>query len=151
MNDIASSWNKLLGLQENNVELDSDYHEALTEGGEKSVTEEEIENWLDNDEGDPSYQVMNEDEIVDSLSKIEDSDSASEGEESDIGSQQKMKLSEVKQHLNCVIDFVQQSENEEISAYYNQMRHLRALIVKEMSNKPQRKIDSYFKPKETNL
>ncbi|PSN54222.1 hypothetical protein C0J52_03542, partial [Blattella germanica] len=56
--------------------------------------------------------------------------------------------SEVKEHLNCVIDFVEKSDIKQISAYtyYSHMRSLRNLIVKEMYDKPQKKIEHYFKP-----
>lgn len=145
---LANAWNKI--LCDNSVELESkgielkDYHEALVRGGEKSVTVEEIEDWLDNDEGDPGYHIMNEDEIVDSVN--DDRDYESEDEDPDM-ELPKMKLSEVKEHLNSVINFIQRSDNKQISAYYCHMRHLRELVVKEMCEKPQKKIDSFFKPK----
>ena len=83
---------------------------------------------------------MNEEEIVDYVNNM-DSDSESD----DDVPVSKIKLSEVKQHLNYVIDFVEQSDNKEISAYYNHMRHLHELIVKQMCEKPQVKINSFFK------
>lgn len=42
---------------------------------------------------------------------------------------QNMKLSELKQHLNYVINFIQQNGNKEISTYYDK-RYLYELIVK---------------------
>ncbi|KAJ9590542.1 hypothetical protein L9F63_016444 [Diploptera punctata] len=58
----------------------------------------------------------------------------------------KVKLSEVEQHLSCVIDFVDKSNNIQISTYYNHMKRLCDLIVKEICDTPQKKIGSFFKP-----
>ncbi|KAJ4447492.1 hypothetical protein ANN_09499 [Periplaneta americana] len=144
---LANAWNKI--LCDNNVELESkgielkDYHEALVRGGEKSVTVEEIEDWLDND-GDPGYHIMNEDKIVDSVNDNRHFESEDEDPDMELP---KMKLSEVKEHLNSVINFIQRSDNKQISVYFCHMRHLRELVVKEMCEKSQKKIDSFFKPK----
>jgi hypothetical protein len=62
----------------------------------------------------------------------------------------KMKPREVREHLNCIINFIQESDNEDISTYYEHLRHLRDLNVEEMCTKPsQKKIDSFFKPVST--
>ncbi|PSN31146.1 hypothetical protein C0J52_24089, partial [Blattella germanica] len=50
-------------LDSNAIEL-NDYHKTLVAGGENTVTIEEIEDWLDEDEGDRVYHIMAEEEIV---------------------------------------------------------------------------------------
>jgi ERCC4-type nuclease len=57
------------------------------------------------------------------------------------------KVSEVKNHLNFVIQYVEQSTNENVFAYYEHLRHLRQLLTEEISSKQtQQKINYFFKP-----
>jgi hypothetical protein len=57
-----------------------------------------------------------------------------------------MEPREVRKHFNCVISFVQEGENEDISAYYDHLRRLRDLIAKVMCTKPlQKKTETFFK------
>jgi hypothetical protein len=56
-------------------------------------------------------------------------------------------VSEVKDHLHFVIQYVEHSANENVFAYYELLRHLRQLLTEEMSSKQtQQKIDYFFKP-----
>jgi hypothetical protein len=56
-------------------------------------------------------------------------------------------VSEVKDHLNFVIQYVEQSANENVFAYYEHLRHLRQLLTEEISSKQtQQKINYFFKP-----
>jgi hypothetical protein len=56
-------------------------------------------------------------------------------------------VSEVKDHLNFVIQYVEQSANENVFAYYEHLRHLRLLLTEEISSKKkQQKINYFFKP-----
>jgi hypothetical protein len=56
-------------------------------------------------------------------------------------------VSEVKEHLNFVIQYVEQSANENVFAYYEHLRHLRQLLTKDISSKrTQQKINYFFKP-----
>jgi hypothetical protein len=56
----------------------------------------------------------------------------------------KIKTREVKEHLNRVINFVQESDNEDILPVMTTMRHLRDPTVKEVCKKPsQKKIGSF--------
>jgi hypothetical protein len=49
-------------------------------------------------------------------------------------------VSEVKDHLNFLIQYVEQSANENVFAYYENLRHLRQLLTEEIrANKPSRK------------
>jgi hypothetical protein len=56
-------------------------------------------------------------------------------------------VSEVKDHLNFVIQCVEQSANENVFAYYEHLQHLRQLLTEEISSKQtQQKINCFFKP-----
>jgi hypothetical protein len=53
----------------------------------------------------------------------------------------------VKDHLNFVIQYVEQSANENVFACYEHLRHLRQLLTEEISSKQtQQKINHFFKP-----
>jgi hypothetical protein len=53
-------------------------------------------------------------------------------------------VSEVKDHLNFVIQYVEQSSNENVFAYYKHLRHLRQLLTEEISSKQtQQKINNF--------
>jgi hypothetical protein len=41
----------------------------------------------------------------------------------------------VKDHLNFVIQYVEQSADENVFAYYEHLRHLRQLLTEEISSK----------------
>jgi hypothetical protein len=53
-------------------------------------------------------------------------------------------VSEVKDHLNFVIQYVEQSANENVFAYYEHLRHLRQLLTEEISNKQTQQKINYF-------
>jgi hypothetical protein len=56
-------------------------------------------------------------------------------------------VSELKDHLNFVIQYVEQSANETVFVYYEHLRHLRQLLTEEISSKQtQQKINYFFKP-----
>jgi hypothetical protein len=53
----------------------------------------------------------------------------------------------VKDHLNFVIHYVEQSANENVFACYEHLRHLRQLLTEEISSKQtQQKTNYFFKP-----
>jgi hypothetical protein len=88
---------------------------------------DDVEAWLEADEDDPGFQILTEAEIVASVSEEAES---SEDEEEEVGdtTQSTIKASEVKDHLNFVIQYVEQSANENVFAYYEHLRHLRQLL-----------------------
>jgi hypothetical protein len=89
---------------------------------------------------------LTEEEIVDCVNEAKNFEDES-GEEHEENRVPKMKPREKRDHLNCVMNFIQESDSEDISAYYDHLRHLRDLIIKEMCAKPsQKKIDSFCKP-----
>jgi hypothetical protein len=44
-------------------------------------------------------------------------------------------VSEVKDHLHFVVQYVEQSANENVFAYYENLRYLRQLLSEEISSK----------------
>nr|CAD7596814.1 unnamed protein product [Timema genevievae] len=74
---------------------------------------------------------------------------SSDDEEEEVGytTQPTIKVSEVKDHLNFVIQYVEQSANENVFAYYEHLQHFHQLLPEEISSKQtQQKINYFFKP-----
>nr|XP_033795171.1 jerky protein homolog-like [Geotrypetes seraphini] len=65
---IVNGWNKLLNdieseLQFHGFEVE-DFYTMMKNAGENNTTEEALLEWLEEDEGDPGYQIMSESEIA---------------------------------------------------------------------------------------
>lgn len=145
---IVNSWKKLLTNKDDEPDTagleTEDFHNALINGGERAVTLDDIELWLEEDDQDPGHHILTEEEIAESVTVAEEDDD-DDDEADDINP--KPKLSEVKDHIDCVIKYVSESSNEQVSGYYEHLRHLRHLIVQEINTKGrQMKINSFFKP-----
>ncbi|KAJ8872951.1 hypothetical protein PR048_026567 [Dryococelus australis] len=98
--------------------------------------------WLEADEDEPSFQILNEEEIVASVTE-EAKTWEDEEEESTI------MVSKVKRHLNFVIQYVEQSANENVFAYYEHLWHLHQLLIEAISSKlTQQKIKNFFQTNE---
>lgn len=149
---LVNSWKKLLTNDDDEPDTAGletvDFHNALLLGGESAVSMDDIDLWLEEDDQDPGYHILTEEEIVENVTGAENSDEDEDGyDEVDDTINPKQKLSEVKDNLDFVIKYVADSDNENISGYYEHLRHLRQLIVQELSTKGrQQKISSFFKP-----
>jgi len=152
---LMNSWKKLLINEEVEPDISEleteDFHKIFHQGGENSVTLEDIEFWLEADEYDLDYRTLTEEEIVENMTTAESSETDDcDQDEVDNNIIPKQKLGEIKDHLNIVIKYVEDNNNENISAYYEHLRHLRELIIKEIDVKGRKsKISSLFKPVST--
>jgi len=101
--------------------------------------------WLEADECDLGYHILSEEEIVESVTAAESSEiDEYDQDEADDNVNPKSKLGEIKDHLNIVIKYVEDNNNENISAYYEHLRHLRELIIKEINVKERQPKNSNF-------
>jgi hypothetical protein len=106
-----------------------------------------LEAWLEADEDDPGFQILTEEETVasgfqilteeETVASVTEEAEASEDKEEEVGdtTQPTIKVSEMKDHFNFVIQYVKQSANENVFAYYEHLRHLRQLLTEEISSK----------------
>lgn len=149
---LINSWKKLLINEE--VEPDTagleteDFHNIFHQGGEHLTTLEDIELWLEADEDYLGYHILAEEEIVESVIAAENSETDEyEQDEVDDSIKSKPKLVEIKDHLNIVLKYVEDNDDENISAYYEHLKHLHELLIQEINAKGrQQKISSFFKP-----
>jgi hypothetical protein len=105
--------------------------------------------WLQLDEGDPGFQLLREGEIAVDVIK----DSAME-EESD-NEQDELQESTVKKKLlsstgdgtDAVFNYVDSSANQKLQEYYEHLRSLREILIKEQQQRSvQTKLNSFSKP-----
>lgn len=137
---LINSWKKLLINEEvepDMAELETeDFRKIFHRGGENSVTLEDIEFWLEADEYDLDYHILTEEEIVENMTTAGNSETDEcDQDEADNNINPKQKLGEIKDHLNIVIKYVEDNNDENISAYYEHLRHLRELIIKDCERK----------------
>jgi hypothetical protein len=101
---VANGCTKL--LQDTELENDfkgfetSDFHAILKRAG-YDISESDIEQWLDNDYGDPRYQIVSQEEIADSVLQGKIEDVVKEKSASSFP-----KLSVIRNHVNDVILYI---------------------------------------------
>ncbi|KAG7164360.1 Tigger transposable element-derived protein 7-like 65 [Homarus americanus] len=86
---LDNSWKKLLLDTEPELDFEgfevTNFHCVLHHGRENNKTMEDVETWLEENEGDPGYQLLLAEEIADvvcAVDKEDDDAKSSEGEES---------------------------------------------------------------------
>jgi hypothetical protein len=84
---LTNGWTNL--LQDMEPENDfrgfktSDIHAFIKRAGE-DVSENDIEQWLDNDDGDPSYQILSQEEIAECVLQGKEEDDDVDEEDDDV-------------------------------------------------------------------
>jgi hypothetical protein len=118
----------------------SDFH-AIIKGAGDDVSESDVEQWLDNDDGDPGYQILNQEEIAESVVQgtEEDDDVAEEESASSCP-----KLSVIRNHVE-VISYIGAPSDLKVLAYYGRFRQFRSTSTKKQHESGKLlKIDSFF-------
>jgi hypothetical protein len=70
---LANGWTKLLQEPENDFRglETSDFHAIIKRVGD-DVSESDVEQWLDNNDGDPGYQILSQDKTAESVLQGDD-------------------------------------------------------------------------------
>jgi hypothetical protein len=98
----------------------SDFHRTIWNAGKK-VTEDATMQWLQDAEGDPGYQVMTEREVAEEVMACYKMDEESNNDEEEGPPICKIKLSELRSHLNDLITFIPSSSDPEVQPYYSSL------------------------------
>ncbi|XP_062854201.1 tigger transposable element-derived protein 7-like [Trichomycterus rosablanca] len=131
---LSNVWKKL--LLDKDFECDflgfepQDFHQVLLCAGEKDVTFEDVENWLEDNDADPGYQMLSTEEIADAVLTDKDAvgdSSTDEEEEVVLGP----KMSAVRESLDILISYVDCTDNREIQGYYGHLHKLRELVIRD--------------------
>jgi hypothetical protein len=127
--DLANGWTKL--LQDMEPENDfkgfetSDFHAIIKRAGD--VSESDTEQWLDNDNGDPGYQILSQEEIAESVLQGKEEDNNVVEEESVSSCP---KLSVIRSHMGNVILYIGASSDPQMLAYHGHFRQFCSIIIK---------------------
>ena len=106
-----------------------DFHQIFLRSGETEVTVEDVENWFDDNDANPGYQVLSLGEIAKSVVNESDcSSSSSEWEEEVVI---RPKMAEVSESMDTLLKYVDVTSNREIQGYYHHLRTLRELTIRE--------------------
>jgi hypothetical protein len=141
---LAKRWTKLLQdmKPENNFKgfQTSNFHSIIKQAGDDvSQTDEE---WQENDNGDPRYQILSQEEIAESVlqGKEEDDNVPEEKSASSCPN-----LSVIRNHMDDVISYTEASSDPEVLAYYGHFRHFHSILIKkQLASGKQLKNDSFF-------
>jgi hypothetical protein len=121
---------------------------VLRAAGETETTQENIQDWLELDEGDPGFQLLTEegiavDVIKDSAMKEESYNELDELQESTI---KKKIFSSTRDGIDAVTNYVDSSTNKKLQ-HYEHLRTVREILIKEQQQRSvQTKLNSFFKP-----
>jgi chlorite dismutase len=110
--------------------------------------QENIQDWLELDQVNPAFQLLTEEEITADVIKDsameEESDYEADVQESKI---KKKLLSSTRDGTDAVINYVDSSTNKKLQEYYEHLRTVREILIKEQQHRSvQTKLDSFFKP-----
>lgn len=147
---LANSWKKLLYDADQDLDFEgfeaADFHRILVRGGETEVTMDDVQEWLDENESDPGYQILSAEEIAAEVLAVTEHTSDNDDEE-EMPPPKKEKLSKVREWIDNLISFVDATENRGIQMHYEHLRILREEIIREQyRGGKQLKIDRFFKP-----
>jgi hypothetical protein len=111
----------------------------------ESGTADDVAEWLHADEGDPGYQIMTEEEITKHISAAAYEEQGSE-EEKEEETADTNNLSEVRDALEKVVNFISVTADKEMQPYYQHLRTLREIVIcKQQHRFTQLKMDMFLK------
>ncbi|KAG7172736.1 Tigger transposable element-derived protein 7-like 55 [Homarus americanus] len=149
---LASSWKKLPLYTELEPNFEGfkvmDFHQILHLGGEKNITMENVETWLEENGGDPGYRMLLAEEITDAARAVdkEDGDTESSDEEESCVKMPTIKLSFVQESVDNFLTNIDTTSCPQMHLYYEHFRTSRELIIRKQYNTgKQLKLDSSFK------
>ena len=111
-------------------------------GGERDVTMEDVEDWLDEAETVPGHEIYTEEEIAEQIQGQEADESSEEEEEEPI---KLPKLSLLRESVDNLLLFAEHTP--EAASFYTQLRLMKDIIIKKQhQGGKQTKIHSFFTP-----
>ncbi|KAK3891446.1 hypothetical protein Pcinc_004667 [Petrolisthes cinctipes] len=154
-NDVSSStlangWNRLLHRTEPVVDFEGfaadDFHRQFVEAGE-NTTVDDINDWLECDEGDPGQQVLTEEQIA---AEVLNPDEGNDSEDDDDDSlPSRPTTSEARKAADVLLDYFEHPiSSTHMQSYGPMLREVRDALIKAQSqwSKKQTKIETFFKP-----
>ena len=120
--------------------------QLLNRGGENTVSAEDVEEWFNENDADPGYQVLSCEEIVEAVLGEESNDEEEEEEEEFVVD--RPKRSEVRHYMDEILKYVSTSSTDTEQDYYEVLRSFRETIIRNQhDNVKQLKLDSFLQQK----
>jgi hypothetical protein len=109
-------------------------------------TYKNIQDWLELDKGDPGFQLLTEEETADVIkySAMEE-ESDDELDKLQLPTIKRKLLSSARDGIDAVINYVDSSTNKIFQEYYEHLRTVRGILIKEQQQRSvQTKLNSFF-------
>ncbi|KAG0723161.1 Tigger transposable element-derived protein 7 [Chionoecetes opilio] len=149
---LSNVWKKL--IMDEDLDFDfhgfeaSDFHSLLYKAGENVVTLDDVHEWIEENKAAEGHEILSQEQIVAAVTGGQSSDS----EGSDVEQPQKVKMSEIREYADKLLQYVANSNKPHIQEHYDQLRLLRAqIIVEQFQAGRQSKIDTFFKSRTAKL
>ncbi|KAG7176901.1 Tigger transposable element-derived protein 7-like 54 [Homarus americanus] len=137
---LANCWKKLLLDTEPELEFGgfevTDFHQMLHLGGENNIITEDVETWLEENEGDPGYQMLSSEEIADAVCTVdkENDDVENSDREESCVKMSNVKLSVVQESVNNILTYIDNTSSPQMHQYYEHFWTFRELIIRKQYN-----------------
>lgn len=147
---LANAWKPLLRGEEELEDFTgfdvADIRKDLQDAGETGPTEDDVEEWLARDEGDPGYELLSQAEIAASvMQKNDEEEEDVDSDEAEVSSD--ISLAEARKAADTLMAFIDQ-HSKDLSFLDTSIRQLRSYIItNQYQSFKQRKIDSFFQPR----
>jgi hypothetical protein len=129
--------------------LEQEYFQNVLRAAGGTETMQANPNWLELDEGDPGFHLLTEEEIAADVIKDSAMEEESDNELNELKefTIKKKLLSSARDGTDAVINYVDSSTNQTLQEFYEHLRIVKNILVKEQQQRSvQTKFDSFFKP-----
>ncbi|XP_045127992.1 tigger transposable element-derived protein 7-like [Portunus trituberculatus] len=120
---LANSWKKLLQNTEPDYDFEGfeagDFQRVLQRADEKDVTLEDVQEWLDENDADPGYQILSDEEIAVEVTGTHESSSSDDKHEMPVTLP---RLSEMSCCMDTVLQFVEFTKTRDLSLHYSNLK-----------------------------
>ena len=108
--------------------------------------EDDVDNWLNVDEGDPGHQLLTQEEIIE---EVVGGEMLQEDDDDDEGQARALipSLSVVRNSIDNIITYVENTTNVDLNVYYTSFREFRHKICNLQFRGRQTTLDTFFRPR----
>ena len=129
---LENAWNPLMhGKEDEAADFGGfnaiDFREVLTAAGESGPTEDDVEQWLAEDEGDPGFELLSNKEIAEAV-LTDDTKEEEEEEEEEEDREDKISLAGAREACDLLTRFIDQ-RGKQFTSHYENVRTFRTNII----------------------
>ena len=130
---LSNSWKKLILFKDSDLDFAGlerkDFHQTLLRAGEREVSVEDVENWLEENDSDHVYQVLSTEEIAESVLAGDQPGKSSSDSEDEVVV--RLRMSQVRDCTDTLIQYADATNDRDIQGFYEHFRTLRELIIQQ--------------------